>query len=54
MNDEQIKQRINYLVEHGGIFDDPFAALHRKVNLALTLAGVAVGFHALEVLARWM
>ena len=53
MNDEQIKQRINYLVEHGGIFDDPFAALHRKVNLALLLASVAVAFHVLELIRRW-
>lgn len=52
MNDEQIKQRINYLVEHGGIFDDPFATLHRKVNIALLLASVAVGFHLLELALR--
>ena len=42
MNDEQLKQRIAYLVEHGGVYDDPLAALHRQVRVLQWLVGTAL------------
>jgi hypothetical protein len=44
MTDEEIKQRIQYLVEHGGLYDDPIARLHRHamINRALVLAALAL------------
>lgn len=53
MNDEQIKQRIKYLVEHGGIYDDPIATLQRQVKWAYVIGGIALVFHAIEAV-RWM
>ena len=38
MSDEQIKQRINYLVEHGGLYDDPIADVRRTARLALVVS----------------
>lgn len=38
MNNEEIKQRIQYLVEHGGVWDDPLADIRRQVRWALGLA----------------
>lgn len=33
MTDEQIKQRIAYLVEHGGICDDPLNEIRQHVRI---------------------
>ncbi len=43
MDDEQLTQRIKYLVEHGGLWDDPLADLRRRVNVLglLVVAGIA-------------
>jgi hypothetical protein len=45
MSDEQIKQRIAYLVEHGGLWDDPIEDLRRKVRILfyMTSAACAMG-----------
>lgn len=48
MNDEQIKQRIKYLVEHGGIYDDPIASLRRSVRVLYVMVSVALVFHVVE------
>lgn len=40
MNDEQLKQRIAYLVEHGGMYDDPWSDIKRLVRWAI---GVSAG-----------
>lgn len=48
MNDEQIKQRIKYLVEHGGIYDDPISSLQRQVRVLYVLVCVALVFHVVE------
>lgn len=48
MNDEQIKQRIKYLVEHGGIYDDPIHALQRQVRWLYVMVGAALAFHIVE------
>lgn len=50
MNDEEIKQRIKYLVEHGGVYDDPIADLRRRIHWLYVLVFVALGFHTVEAL----
>lgn len=40
MNDEQLKQRIAYLVEHGGICDDPLDDIRRQLTRLWWVAGV--------------
>jgi hypothetical protein len=43
MSKEQIQQRIKYLVEHGGLWDDPLDDLRRYTRtnrVALTLIGL--------------
>lgn len=42
MSDEQIRQRIAYLVEHGGMWEDPLRDLRRGVRLAVALASMAL------------
>lgn len=32
MSNEEIKQRIQYLVEHGGVWDDPIEDLRRNAR----------------------
>lgn len=44
MNDEQLKQRISYMVEHGGLFDDPIADLRRNVRLLFAMNALACTF----------
>jgi hypothetical protein len=50
MSDEQIKQRIAYLVEHGGLYDDPLADLRRGVRVALALAGASAAFTLVDIM----
>lgn len=40
MNDEQLKQRIAYLVEHGGICDDPLTEICNSIRRLYWLAAV--------------
>lgn len=49
MTDEQIKQRIAYLVEHGGIADDPLADIRRDVRVLYWIAGLALVTHLLAL-----
>lgn len=42
MINEEIKQRIAYLIEHGGVWDDPLADIRRQVRWALGLAIVTL------------
>lgn len=53
MSDEQIKQRIQYLVEHGGIYDDPINDLRRQVRVLYVLIGVALAFHVVEAIVMF-
>lgn len=46
MTDEQIKQRINYLVQHGGLYDDPLEDVRRTARWALRISA-AVAFLSL-------
>jgi hypothetical protein len=42
MTNEEIKQRIQYLVEHGGLWDDPLDDLRRQIRLAMGLAAAGL------------
>lgn len=47
MTSEQIKQRIQYLIEHGGVWDDPLDDLRRQIRRAM-------GLSALGLLLTWV
>ena len=49
MNDEQIKQRIAYLVQHGGLYEDPIEDLRSKVRLLRWAIGALLGLSAVEL-----
>lgn len=42
MTNEEIKQRIQYLVEHGGLWDDPLDDLRRQIRQAMALSAVGL------------
>ncbi len=42
MSNEEIKQRIAYLIEHGGVWDDPLGDLRRQVRWALAISLVTL------------
>ena len=48
MNDQQIKQRIAYLVEHGGLADDPLDEIRQRVRVLYIMLTAALGFHVVE------
>lgn len=50
MSDEQIKQRIKYLVEHGGIYDDPIDDLRRKVRVLFYMCSAACAMGVVGVI----
>jgi hypothetical protein len=54
MSDEQIKQRIAYLVEHGGVWDDPHDDIRRKVTINRILAGLALVIVGVDLVIDWM
>jgi hypothetical protein len=33
LDDNTLQQRIKYLVEHGGVWDDPLADIRRRIRL---------------------
>ena len=50
MNDHELKQRIAYLVEHGGIAEaDPLIAVTRWARLAVALSACALVFDVVIV-----
>lgn len=50
MTDEQIKQRIQYLVEHGGLYDDPLAEVRRMARWALGISASALVLEVASIL----
>lgn len=50
MSEEEVKQRIKYLVQHGGLYDDPLEDLRRSVRMALALAGASAAFTVVDIL----
>ena len=49
MNDEQLRQRINYLVEHGGLWQDPMADINKAVRINRIIAGLALVLMVIDV-----
>lgn len=52
MSQEEIKQRIKYLVEHGGLYDDPLEDVRRGVRLNRILALSALALLAVDVVMQ--
>jgi hypothetical protein len=52
MTDEQIKQRIAYLVEHGGLADDPLDEIRERVRILTWLVCAALTLNVAQLLAR--
>ena len=50
MNDQQLKQRIAHLVEHGGIHEDPLTGSRRDVRVLYVVLGVMAMFELAELL----
>jgi hypothetical protein len=50
MSDEQIKQRIQYLVEHGGLWHDPLEEAQRNARAALRIAGLVLVLSITELI----
>lgn len=42
MSNDDIKQRIAYLVEHGGIWDDPLADIRRTARAAVVISAASL------------
>lgn len=42
MTKEEIQQRIRYLVEFGGVYEDPIDELRRQIRMAMALSAVGL------------
>lgn len=42
MDDNTLEQRIKYLVEHGGVWDDPLADIRRNVRWSVGMGALAL------------
>lgn len=42
MSNQEIEQRIRYLIEHGGLWDDPLDDLRKQVRRAILLGAAGV------------
>jgi len=42
VSNEEIKQRIQYLIEHGGVWDDPLGDLRRQIRRAMALSALGL------------
>lgn len=49
MTDEQTKQRIAYLVEHGGLYEDPIADVRRTARIALGVSAAVLVLSVVEL-----
>ena len=49
MTKEEIEQRIRYLVEHGGVYEDPHEEIRRTVTTNRIIAGAALLLLAVDV-----
>lgn len=43
-----IRQRIKYLIEHGGVLDDPLADIRRTARTALVVSAGAAALSTIE------
>lgn len=51
MNDEELRQRLKYLVEHGGIWDDPIGDLRRHVRWLYALFAASLVLNTIDTIA---
>lgn len=49
MSDEEVKQRIQYLIEHGGVWDDPLADIRRMARVGVGLGATALAVCLIEL-----
>jgi hypothetical protein len=42
MDDNTLEQRIRYLIEHGGVYDDPLDDIRRGIRWAIGIGAVAL------------
>lgn len=52
MSNEEIKQRIAYLVEHGGLYDDPLEDIRRTARWAFIASAAAVVLTVLDLVVE--
>lgn len=50
MSDEQLQQRIRYLVEHGGLYDDPLSEVRLLARVAVGLGAGALLVHVVGLI----
>lgn len=50
MDDNTLEQRIRYLIEHGGVWDDPLVELRRWARAGVVLALVAIALNLAHLL----
>ena len=50
MDDNTVQQRIKYLTEHGGLWDDPLADIRRNIRLLCYAVLALVMIDALTIL----
>lgn len=49
MNDEELKQRIKYLVEHGGLWDDPQEDIRNLGRIGMVGVAASLGLHLVSI-----
>jgi hypothetical protein len=49
VNDQELQQRINYLIEHGGLWEDPLDDLRQQVTAATWLTRAALALVTLDI-----
>ena len=50
MDDNALQQRIKYLVEHGGLYDDPLAEIKRMARWAVGLSALAFALVVVQII----
>jgi hypothetical protein len=50
MDDNTLEQRIKYLIEHGGVWDDPIADVRRLARWGVALGTVALVIELVAVI----
>ena len=53
MSNEELQQRISYLVEHGGLYDDPLADIRRTARVAVALSGITLVVLVIALMFHW-
>lgn len=53
MNDEELKQRIKYLIEHGGLWEDPHDEIRANIRRLYIAVGATLALNVVEA-AIWL